>query len=121
MDKILTPKQRRAAQSLLTTADTTQAAAAAGVSRDTIYRWLRLPEFRGELQQATGAVMESLARGLVTLGARALAVLAAALDDPEAPQAVKIRAADIILSRLLELQELVVMQGQIEELERRSR
>jgi hypothetical protein len=114
----LTVKQKKAIESLLTHYDTTQAAAAAGVTRDTLYRWLKVDDFRQALQDATGAALEGLSRGLVTLGARALEVLAGALDDPDTTPAAKIRAADIILSKIMVLRELVDLEERITELER---
>jgi len=118
MTNNLTPPQRKALTALLTSWDTTKAAAVAGVSRDTVYRWMRLPAFREELQTATRASLENLSRGLVTLGSRALEVLEAALDDPKAKHAEKVRAADIILSKILALRELVDLETRISELER---
>ena len=79
---------------------------------------MHLQPFREELQAATRASLENLSRGLVTLGGRALEVLAAALDDPTTNQAAKVRAADIILSKILALRELVDLEERISELER---
>ena len=41
----VTPKKRRAVEALLTNPDVTQAAKAAGVSRNTLYRWMKEPDF----------------------------------------------------------------------------
>jgi phage terminase small subunit len=117
MPENLTAKQRKCIEALLTKWDTTQAAAAAGVSRDTLYRWLKGPAFREELQNATRASLEALSRGLVTLGGQALDVLAATLDDPKANQAAKVRAADIILSKILSLRELIDLESRLSALE----
>ena len=115
----LTPKQHKAVESLLTTWDTTAAAAAAGVSRDTLYKWMRSKEFRQALQDATRASLENLSRGLVTLGTKAMTVLSDALDDTTAPAAAKVRAAEIVLTKILALRELVDLEERITALEQR--
>ncbi len=45
MAKELTPRQLKAIEALTTCADVSKAAEVAGVSRDTIYRWMRNQEF----------------------------------------------------------------------------
>ena len=45
-NQTLTTKQRKALEALLLTGEPTAAATAAGVHRDTIYRWLKQPVFR---------------------------------------------------------------------------
>ena len=41
----LSPKQRKAIEALLTTGEVKAAAAAAGIHRDTLHRWLKEPIF----------------------------------------------------------------------------
>ncbi len=118
MPKNLTVKQRKAVESLLTTWDITQAALLAGVSRDTLYRWLRAEEFRQALQDATRASLEGLSRGLVAMGTQAMEVLSAAMADTTAPAAAKVRAAEIVLTKILSLRELIDLEERITALER---
>ena len=118
MSENLTPKRRKAIESLLTTGDIAAAARAAGVSRQTLYTWLREADFRAALQSAETAALESLSRALVRLGDKATATLDSAMSDDLAALPVKIRAADIVLSRLLQLRELVDLEARVTELER---
>lgn len=116
--KRLTPRQRKAIEALLTTGDKTAAAEAAGVQRQTIYRWLKLPHFRAALAEAEAEALASLSRALVRLGDNATATLEQAMGDDESSWSVKVRAADVVLSRLLQLRELVDLEQRVSELER---
>jgi len=51
-DPVLTPKQRKAVEALLLTGDVSAAAKAAGVSRESLYRWLRQPLFLAAVREA---------------------------------------------------------------------
>lgn len=117
MPENLTPRQRKAVGSLLTTWDTTQAAAAAGVSRDTLYRWLKAEPFKKALQDATQAATERLSAHLVTLGDQAADTLKDALEyDIKAP-GVRVTAANVLISKILALRELVDLEARISALE----
>ncbi len=116
-DLPLTPKQRRAVEALLTTGEVVEAAQAAGVSRDTLYRWLKLPAFHQAVRQAEAHALDDLSRLLVGLGRTAVATLAKAMSDPTVPPASRVRAADAALSRLLQLRELATLEQRITTLE----
>ncbi len=81
MPENLTPKQRKAIESLLTNCDTTQAAKAAGVSRETLYRWQREELFRAALNDATRQALEGLSRSLIVLGDAAVNALEETLSQ----------------------------------------
>lgn len=115
----LTPKQYKAIESLLTSGNASEAAIAAGVSRDTLYRWLKDDTFKKALIEAEGEALASLSRALVAMGEDAAATLRAAMADKAAPTGPKLRAADIVLGRLLQLRELVDLEERLSELERR--
>lgn len=121
MTENLTPRKRKAIEALLTTCDTTRAAQAAGVSRDTVYRWMREEAFKNALKEGAAEALEGLSRNLVQLGDKAIKALAAALDDSTAGTNIKVRAADVILSRLLQLRELVDLENRVAELEKAAR
>jgi hypothetical protein len=114
-----TPRQRKAIEALLTTGDKSAAARAAQVRRSTIYRWLRQPHFQAALAEAEAEALVSLSRTLVRLGDKAGRTLESAMDDPDAALSHRIRAADIVLSRLLQLRELVDLEARVCELERK--
>jgi len=120
MPKNLTPRKRKALEALLTSGDISQAANTAGVSRDSVYRWLRDPDFQTALSNGTQAALQGLSQSLLTLGAAAAKTLQAALEDTTAPLAVKLRAADIVLTRLLQMRELVDLDKRLTELEKKQ-
>ena len=113
----LTPKQRRAVEALLTTGEVAAAAAAAGVSRDTLYRWLKQPAFLAAVRGAEAAALDELSRALVRLGRTAAATLAKAMADPAAPWPTRVRTADASLERLLQLRELATLEARVQALE----
>jgi hypothetical protein len=115
---ILTAKQRKAVDALLTMGDVPAAAQHAGVSRDTIYRWLKQPVFLEAVRAAEAQAIDDLSRILVRLGRTASGTLAKAMSDGTTPVAAKIRAADIVLNRLLQLRELATLEARVVELER---
>ncbi len=119
MEAKLTIRQKKAIAALTTTADVTGAAEAAGISRDTIYRWLKIPEFQAALDEATSKALVELSRQLVTLGAAAVQTIDGLLDETNAPPGTRLRAADIVLGRLLQVRELVALESRVAELERK--
>ncbi|MBM3187536.1 MAG: hypothetical protein FJZ90_02315 [Chloroflexi bacterium] len=104
-------------ESLLTTGDVTEAAAAAGVVRQTVHRWLDQDAFKAALREGEAAKLEALSRSLVRLGDKATQALEGTLDDVAAPAGVKVRTADIVLARLLQLKELVNLEQRVAALE----
>ena len=114
----LTPKQRQAVEALLTTGEVAAAAQAAGVSRDTLYRWLKQPAFLQAVRDAEARALDDLSRLLVRLGRTAAATLAKAMSDPAAPYATRVRATDASLGRLLQLRELATLEARVAGLEK---
>jgi phage terminase small subunit len=115
----LTLKQRRAVTALLTQPDTTAAARSAGASRDTLYRWLAEPAFQAALRDAEADALAAVSRRLVRLADAAATTLETAMRDEATPAATRVRAADAVLSRLLQLRELVTLEERVRELEAR--
>jgi hypothetical protein len=114
--KTITPAQRVAIQTLLTTGSTLDAAAAAGVSRATLYRWQIDPVFILALREAESAATEGLARSLAGLGEAAAAALRDALSATQTIS-VRLRASEIVIGNLLKLRELVLLEERIATLE----
>jgi len=115
----LTPKQRAFVRALLTERDTRGAAKAAGIAERTAYRWVGLPEVQAAILDAEGDALEEVTRGLLRLAADAVQALGDAMGDDEAATGARVRAADIVLSRLLQLRELVTHEERIRALEER--
>ncbi len=118
-NRTLSAKQRRAVTALLTEPDMTAAAKAAGVSRDTLYRWLAESAFQAALRDAEASAIAAVSRSLVRLAERAATTLDGAMTDPAAASSTKVRAADIVLARLLQVRELVALETRVAELEAR--
>ncbi len=114
----LTPKQRKAVETLLATGEVAAAAREAGVSRDTLHRWLKQPLFVQAVREAEAKALDDLSRLLVRLGRTAAATLAKAMGDPVAPYPTRVRAADAVLGRLLQLRELATLEARVADLER---
>src|SRR5215217_1778868 len=117
-DQVLTPKQRKAVEALLLTGDVSAAAKEAGVSRESLYRWLKQPAFLEAVREAEARALDELSRLLVRLGRSAATTLGQAMVDKAAPAATRVRAADVVLARLLQLRELAVLEQRVTELEK---
>ncbi len=114
----LSAKQRRALEALLTTGEVLAAAQVAGVTRETLHRWLRQPQFLSAVRAAEAQALDDLSRVLVRLGRTAAGTLAKAMSDPATPASTRVRAADATLGRLLQLRELATLEARVAELER---
>lgn len=113
----LTGKRRRAAEALLATGEVKAAAELAGISRDTLHRWLREPAFLAAVRKAEAEALDELSRWLVRLGRTAAATLDQAMRDPAAPWPTRVRAADAALARLLQVRELAQLEARVQALE----
>ena len=118
MAEKVTTKQRIAIQTYLSTGSVASAAEAAGVTRQTFHRWRKQERFKWALAEAEKEALESLSRALVRLGEKATETLEGAMDGAE-KESTKVRAADIVLSRLLQLRELVTLEERVSELEKK--
>jgi phage terminase small subunit len=113
----LTPKQRRAVQALMTAPTIAEAAKTAGCGERSLFRWLKDPVFLAELQAATRAAIDVTVRRMATLSVAATGTLAKTMTDADTPAAVKVRAADVILSRLPDWRELTQLEERLAALE----
>jgi hypothetical protein len=117
MPKNLTSRQLKTVKALATCGEISQAAQAAGVSRDTLYRWLRNPVFQAAMDEAIRSALGDLSRSLVALGHKAVSTMDAAMSDDQASPGAKVRVADVVLSRLLQLRELFDLEERVSQLE----
>lgn len=112
--------QTQAIVALMTETSITAAANKVQVTPQTIYRWLNDdPEFMTGLRRAEHRAIETAVRRLASLTNTAVLTLQktmmAAGDDVSV--AAKLRAADIVLSRVLSLRELVGLEDRLAEIE----
>lgn len=116
----LNAKQRRAVAALLTAGDASAACAAAGISRDTLYRWMKQPAFLAAVRAAEADALDALSRSLVTLGQSAVGTLAATMADPGVPPATRVRAADSVLARLLQVRTVANLEERVAAMEQEA-
>jgi len=115
----LPPRKKRAILALVEHGAVSRAADVVGVTRQTLYRWMREPLFRAELQAATGSQVAEASRRLDGLLMRAVDELERLLDSESEHQ--RRLAVDSILSHAARLRELVDIEERITVLEQRSK
>ena len=113
----LTPKRRAFVRALLTERDIKSAAAAAGISETTAYRWAKDGDIQAAILDAEADALNTVTRGLIRLAGGAVGTLEDAMADSDARASARVRAADIVLGRLLQLRELVTLEERIAALE----
>lgn len=113
----LTARQTRAIELLLTGMPIKEVADSLNVSRGTVYRWLDQPKFNEVVNHEKSLIVERLSLTLANLGQRAVDTLKEALDDPSAGTSVRVRAADIVIAKILSLRELVEFEDRLNRLE----
>lgn len=120
-EKKLSPRQVKALASYFDTGDVSQATSAAGVNRSTFYRWVNEdPLFQAAMAEAEARALAFLSGRLVSLAKKATDTIEAVLDSKTATTAQRLRAADIILSNLLRVRELVTLEERLTALEERE-
>ena len=103
---VLDPVRRRAVDVLMATGDQQAAAAAAQVTDRTIRRWLLEPVFVAALQEAQAALLDAATSDLVRASGAAVALLRRTVDNVDAPLALRIRAAGMLLDSVLRWREV---------------
>jgi len=117
----LSPRQWRAVREILVQKTVASAAAQCRVSQATIYRWLGDQAFRTALTQAETEAVNAAGRRLVALTEAALDAVVTILNDPQVPAAVRLKAAETVLSNMLRFREIVMFEARLTELEREVR
>jgi len=116
--KRLTPAQKRAVAALLIERDVRAAAIRANVGESTLHRWLSLDNFQAALREAETAAIDSAVRRLAELTGDAVETLRTEMGNTSAPPAVRIRAADVVLSRLTDMRRLHSLEERLAALEK---
>ncbi len=111
------PQNARAIASILSGATMQEAAKAAGVSRSTLYRWLKEPSFVSALNAARAIELDRVRNLLTCLAESSLVVLQKALLSADTPTSLKVRVADIILARLIQIHPLGEVEQRLYKLE----
>ena len=112
----LTPRQHTAAAALIATATVAEAAASAGVSERTLYRWLKLPEFRALIAQQESQIIDSAVHQLVNIQGEAIETMRDMFRHSD-NEWIKMHAARFMLNSLLKLRVQQTFESRLEELE----
>jgi len=115
--EVLTSKKRAAIRALVCGASYSKAAAAAGVHENTVSQWMKDPIFCDALHQAEAEAMAGITRTLLQLAGGAGKVLDQVLKNSLARDSSKIRAADVVLGRLLQIKEMTELEDRIKRIE----
>jgi hypothetical protein len=92
-------KKEEAIAALLTQRNIEEAARAAGIGKQTLIRWLKLPEFQTAYREARRAAVSQSNARLQQASSAAVSTLLKIMVDASAPASARVRAADRILER----------------------
>ncbi|MCS6774390.1 MAG: hypothetical protein NZ693_09830 [Thermoflexales bacterium] len=112
---MLSAKQLRAIEHLTSGCSRAETARRVGVGETTIRRWLRAPEFQAALREAQGEVWRMLLGRLGAVATSAVDALHAALQDGQ--PSLRVRAADVLLARLVAVKQVVELEQRLAALE----
>lgn len=115
----LTGKQLRAIESLSAGYRVATAAVYASVSDTMIYRWLKNPEFKKAVEDANREILQSSTYRLTVAASDAIRLLQDVVNDSEAPKNLRIRAADHLLTHLVNYRKLYDLEDRLTQLEMR--
>ena len=90
-------KMEAAITALLTQRSIEEAARAVGIGKQTLIRWLKMPEFQAAYLEARRTVYSQSNARLQQASSAAVATLCKIMVDASAPAAARVRAADCIL------------------------
>ena len=101
----MTPNQNRALQALLTNPTKKAAAAAAGITEQTMCRYLTLPDFQAAYKKAFAALVNDATKQAQQLLSPALSALKTIVEDEDENSNTRISAARSLLEYGLKLTE----------------
>ena len=111
-------KKERAIAALLVSRRIADAAKSAGISERQLYRWLDDPDFQDALAGAQRDAVQSTLRVLAELTGAAVKTLASVMSNTKTPPGVRVRAAEVVLSRFESLRDSVDYDARLAEVER---
>ncbi len=116
----LSTNQARAIQALLACATIEKAAEQAGLSGRTVYRYLNEPTFKAALRARQDQVIAGAVAALAGLAGKSIETLRGVMEDPEAAQGVRTRAALGVLGHIHDMIELRDLAERVAALEARA-
>lgn len=119
-DQDLTRRQRRAISALLTYPTVEAAAAACGLARQTLFRYLADDRFKLALAQAETEAIAQAARQMAGGASEAVAALRQVLENPDSTPGERIKAARALLAALPSLRLLGSIEQRLSDLQGES-
>jgi hypothetical protein len=113
----LTSRQRAAVAALLTGKGFDQIAAEMRIARSTLWRWRGEPGFQQALKTGQDQVFDDALGRLKGAAAKAITLIVAVVDDPEAKDDSRLRAAGMLLENAWRLKQSEELEGRLRELE----
>ena len=92
-------RKEAAIAALLSQRNHEEAARVAGVSKRTLNRWLKMPDFQAAYREARRATMYQSNARMQQASSAAVSALLKVMVDPSSPASARLRAADCILAR----------------------
>jgi hypothetical protein len=92
-------KKEAAIEALLTQRNVEEAARAAGIGKQTLIRWMKIPEFQADYQEARRTAVSQTNGRLQQASGAAASTLFKIMVDGNEPASARVRAADSVLDR----------------------
>jgi hypothetical protein len=115
--KKLTPRQVQGVIALMSSPSISAAADKIGVQRQTMLRWMKDDNFNAVLQEQKTEALAQASRALLHLAQGATIALAQGLKAEKI--SVRLRSADIVLTKLLQLHNAIEVEQRLDALEAR--
>jgi hypothetical protein len=114
----LSRKKEQAVMALITEPTIKAAADKIGITTPTLYKWLKLPEFRSAYMAAKREAVTVAVARLQQAATEAVEALRAIMNDPNKAASARVGAARTILEMAIKAVEIEDLEVRIEELER---
>ena len=92
-------KKEAAIEALVTQRNIEEAARSVGIGKQTLLRWMKMPEFQADQQEARRAIVSQTNGRLQQASGVAASTLLKIMVDPIESASVRVRAADSVLDR----------------------
>jgi hypothetical protein len=115
-DSALRPKQELALRALLSHSTRKEAAMAAGISDETLWRYMKNPLFLRRLREARREAVQHTITTIQRASSDAVTVLHNLMNKEDAPAAARVTAARTVLDYTFRLDAMEELERQIEEL-----
>lgn len=111
-------KKEEAIAALLSQRNMEEAARAAGIGTNTLFRWLQIPEFQAAYRQARREAFGQATSRLQQGSSAAASTLLKIMLDKDAPTSSRLRAAESVLAHGAKAIEIEDIEARVSELER---